>query len=86
MEFKKIFLFFLTVLFCCDVGESDHKLKVRCFSSNVLCKKCSFISVNETIHQNVLLQFIKPNLSGGNISEQYNAIKSSNNTYLNIPI
>ena len=27
VNFKNIFLFFLTVLFCCDVGESDCELK-----------------------------------------------------------
>ena len=28
VEFKKIFLFFLTALFCCDVGGSGLELKV----------------------------------------------------------
>ena len=39
------------VLFCCDVGESDLKLKARCLSSNVLYKKYSLTSVNEAIYQ-----------------------------------
>ena len=40
VEFQKIFLFFLTVFFCCNVGESDLVLKLRfempCFNYN--CK------------------------------------------------
>ena len=43
---KNLFLFFLVVIFCCDVGDSDCVLKARCLSSCVLYKKCSFFSVN----------------------------------------
>ena len=54
VEFQKIFLFFLTVFFCCDVGESDLVLKPRYGSFNVIYRKCHFLSVNELIVQKYL--------------------------------
>ena len=52
VEFKNIFLFYLTVLFCCDVGVSDLVLKPICPSTWGLYKKCNFISENEAFYQN----------------------------------
>ena len=40
VHFKNLIFFFLLVLFCCDVGESELDLKARCVPSWVLYKKC----------------------------------------------
>ena len=47
MNLKNNFLIFLMVLFCCDVGESDIKIKARRVPSWRLHKKCIFRSEND---------------------------------------
>ena len=51
VEFKNIFLFYLTVLFCCDVGVSDRVLKSVGSPQWGLSKKCNVISENEVLYQ-----------------------------------
>ena len=48
VNFKNIFLFFLTLLFCCDVVvESDFELKATCVPSWGTYKKLTFKGGNE---------------------------------------
>ena len=54
VKFQKILKFFLTVFFCCDVGESDIILKPRYGSFNVIYRKSQFYSINERIAQKYL--------------------------------
>ena len=49
VEFQKILLFFLTVFFCCDVGESDLILKPRYGSFNVIYRKSQFNSISYSL-------------------------------------
>ena len=46
VNFKTICLLYLTVLICCDVGDSDLILKPRCVSIGGLYKKCNVKSEN----------------------------------------
>ena len=49
VEFKKLFIFYLMVLFCCDVGESDLILKPRYGSFNVIYRKSQFNSISYSL-------------------------------------
>ena len=47
--FKKLFLFYLTVLFCCNVGDSDLGLKPTGPLLRGPIQKCGYTSENEAV-------------------------------------
>ena len=61
VNLKNLFLFFLAVLFCCDVGESDLELKARCRSSCGLYKKFFFYKWKYRKHRANRLLLVKCN-------------------------
>jgi hypothetical protein len=54
VNFKNLFLFYLTVLFCCDVGESGFILKSNGPSSWGVSKICVCSIVNESLSQKLM--------------------------------
>ena len=51
VHFKNLFLFFLTVLFCCDGGGSGLKFKAGSWATSGLYNKLCFRSENVIIYQ-----------------------------------
>ena len=53
-NYKILFLFFLTVLFCCSVGENGGNIRVGDDPFHKLYKKCAFLSVSCLVHSQAL--------------------------------
>ena len=66
VEFKNIFLFFLTVLFCCDVGVSGLELKVTRWGSYKSSNFKGLKSENEVFYGKLLLVKHKPCINNFN--------------------
>ena len=47
---KNLFLFFLVVIFCCDVGDSDCVLKARCLSHVFYIKSAVLLVDIDSLH------------------------------------
>ena len=54
LNFKKLFLFFLTVLFCCSVGENGRTIKGGNGPSHKFHKNSAPLSVSEVLYQKVI--------------------------------
>ena len=54
VNYKKIFIFFLTVLFCCDVGESGVDIGAANGPLHKKYKKCAFTSVITTLQEDTM--------------------------------
>ena len=54
MNYKKYFFFFLTLLFCCNVGEHGVNISVGNGPFHKFHKNKAFMSASEVLYQKVL--------------------------------
>ena len=51
--FKNIFIFFLFVIFCCDVGESDVKSEANAWATRLTQRRCVIQSITVVLSHKI---------------------------------